>query len=328
MAIIPGTSGDDKYPNELEGTEAADQIFGLAGDDALIGFGGDDELEGGKGADELFGSAGFDLASYRGSDTGVYFSLYGLEAKYGDAKGDHFYSVEGAIGSAFRDLFVGDDERNVFRGEGGDDQLGGLGGADTLDGGGGNDLLEGGAGDDELRGGAGVDTASFYNYAGGVVADLASGTATGGDFVGSDRLFGVENLGGTPYVDRLAGNSGANRLHGSFDGDTLVGRGGADRFVYWSGDSSSTAPDRILDFSRAQGDRIDLAGVDANERVDGDQAFRFVGQNPFTGVGQLRFFQQNGDTVVEANTTDLTGGSELRIVVDPLFTPQAGDFVL
>ena len=97
---------------------------------------------------------------------------------------------------------------------------------------------------------------------------------------------------------------------------------------YWSGDSSSTAPDRILDFSRAQGDRIDLAGVDAYERVDGDQAFRFVGQNPFTGVGQLRFFQQNGDTVVEANTTDLTGGAELRIVVDPLFTPQAGDFVL
>ena len=60
----------------------------------------------------------------------------------------------------------------------------------------------------------------------------------------------------------------------------------------------------------------------------GPHSFRFVGQNPFTGVGQLRFFQQNGDTVVEANTTDLTGGAELRIVVDPLFTPQAGDFVL
>jgi hypothetical protein len=37
-----GTNGDDQYPRELEGTAAADQIFGLAGRDVLIGFGGND----------------------------------------------------------------------------------------------------------------------------------------------------------------------------------------------------------------------------------------------------------------------------------------------
>jgi hypothetical protein len=42
----------------------------------------------------------------------------------------------------------------------------------------------------------------------------------------------------------------------------------------------------------------------------------------------LRFFQQNGDTIVEANTTDLTAGAELRIVLDPLVSLQAGNFVL
>ena len=60
----------------------------------------------------------------------------------------------------------------------------------------------------------------------------------------------------------------------------------------------------------------------------GNQAFQFVGQAQFTGAGQIRFFQQGGDTVVEANTTDATAGAEMRIVLDPLVTLQASDFVL
>ena len=32
--------------------------------------------------------------------------------------------------------------------------------------------------------------------------------------------------------------------------------------------------------------------------------------------------------MVEANTTDATAGAELRIVLDPLVSLQAGDFVL
>ena len=70
MAIITGTNGNDRFPNELEGTNLADEIFGLAGNDTLIGFNGDDVLEGGEGADEQFGSFGFDHASYRSSGSG------------------------------------------------------------------------------------------------------------------------------------------------------------------------------------------------------------------------------------------------------------------
>ena len=67
MAIVTGTSGDDKYPDgiELRGTNLADEIYGLAGNDSLVGFDGDDLLEGGAGADELWGGYGFDYASYR-----------------------------------------------------------------------------------------------------------------------------------------------------------------------------------------------------------------------------------------------------------------------
>jgi hypothetical protein len=52
--------------------------------------------------------------------------------------------------------------------------------------------------------------------------------------------------------------------------------------------------------------------------VNGNQAFQFIDQNQFTAAGQLRWYQRNGDTVIEANTADLTAGVEMKIVLDPL----------
>ena len=346
MAIVTGTDGNDRYNDpgypgnvELKGTSLADQMYGLAGDDELVGFDGDDLLEGGQGADVLWGTDGFDTASYRGSDQGVTVDLPFSNATGGHGTGDILHEIEGAIGSSFGDRLIGDEQRNVLRGEGGADRLGGYGGNDRLEGGGGNDVLSGGAGNDELLGGDGNDTADLFHgekiarggtYAGaGVVADLVAGTATGGDLVGSDRLAGIENLHGSAYNDRLLGNAGANRLIGDEGADELVGRGGADRFVYdRTYDSLPAAPDLIRDFSRAQGDRIDLRGVDANQQPeDGDQGFAFIGQKQFSAAGQVRFFQQDGDTFVQANT-DGASGAEMTIRIDPLVAFQATDFVL
>ena len=320
MAIIKGTNGDDKYPGELEGTAGADQIFGYAGNDVLIGFNGNDTLEGGAGADQLYGGDGLDLASYKSSPEDVTVFLQDLYAAGGDATGDTLSDIEGVIGSAYGDLLYGAGESEILRGEGGNDNIGGFDGNDRIEGGSGNDYLGGGAGNDEIIGGEGNDTAAFSgsNF---VIADLVSGTAGGSLTVGSDRLCGIENLEGTINNDRLAGDAKANRLTGDYGADELLGRGGADRFVYnFTDDSLPTGQDRILDFSRAQKDKIDLSGVDANEQASGDQAFKFVGQGPFTGVGQLRVFQENGATVVEANTdtTGVTEGAEMRIEIASL----------
>ena len=150
--------GDDRYPGELEGTDAADKILGLAGNDVLVGFAGDDELEGGAGADELFGSEGFDFASYRSSNVGVYVSLNDLVGQDGHAEGDRLSSIEGAIGSAFKDNFYGSEGRDIFYGEGGNDQIGGQLGDDEVHGGAGNDLLSAAFGNDDIYGDAGNDT--------------------------------------------------------------------------------------------------------------------------------------------------------------------------
>lgn len=94
---------------------------------------------------------------------------------------------------------------------------------DRLSGGGGNDTLLGEAGNDILYGNA-----------------------------GDDRLSGGSGN------DVLVGNDGADRLTGGTGGDLLLGGAGADTFVFASMDERG---DRIYDFSRAGGDRIDLSGI-------------------------------------------------------------------
>jgi serralysin len=318
MAIVYGTNGDDKYPNgvELRGTNLADEIYGLAGSDSLVGFDGDDILDGGPGADELWGGYGFDYASYHGAGAGVEVNLSSGLGVYGDALGDKYDLIEGVIGSAYRDYLYGNDQLNVLRGEGGDDVLHGFGGDDTAHGGGGNDLIGGGAGNDRLDGGDGDDWMDG-GYSGDDVLEGGVGVDT--------ASFESDSL----YDDRLAGNDGANRLDGSFSADVLVGRGGADRFAYdQSYDSTAAAPDVIGDFKRAQGDRIDLSGIDLIEEGGGHEAFQFIGQSPFSGVDQVRFFKTGGDTVIEVNLTDATAGAEMAIVLDQWPSLKASDFVL
>jgi Ca2+-binding RTX toxin-like protein len=346
MAIIRGTDRGETR----NGTEQADQIFGLGGDDVLIGRGGDDLLEGGAGADELFGTNGFDTASYQSSPTGVEVSLRDFAAEYGHAEGDELTNIEGLRGSAFADTFQGNDQRNVLHGGGGADYLLGHEGDDTLQGeagnddlighdgkdqlrgGSGNDSLQGEAGDDFLSGDAGIDTAFFRDYkfgpGSGVEVDLRRGVATGGQ-LGTDTLSGIENVDGTDSADVIIGNGGANVLWGREGGDVLTGNGGADRFDY-DGlfDSRSTAADVITDFSRAQGDKIDLSTLDANMEVSGNEAFQFIGAAPFTGAGQVRAVTSGGGTAIEVDCGDVLLGTELVIVLSSTVPMQAGDFVL
>jgi Ca2+-binding RTX toxin-like protein len=93
---------------------------------------------------------------------------------------------------------------------------------------------------------------------------------------------------GSYYADRIAGNAAANELEGYNDADTLSGGGGADRFAYYyRSDTAPAAPDRILDFSHSQGDKIDLYDLDANEQVSGNQAFQFIGDGQFRAASLL-----------------------------------------
>ncbi|OWJ68737.1 calcium-binding protein [Inquilinus limosus] len=235
-------------------------------------------------------------------------------------------------------LYGHDSVGDEINGLGGDDTLNGLNGDDALYGGDGADVLRGGAGADTLDGGAGTDTASYFTGAAGISVNLVTGIGSGGEAQG-DVLAGIENLSGSQGNDSLVGHSGANTLQGwngndvltgSGGQDTLTGGTGADRFVYGSAAQSpvGAGSDLITDFSHAQGDRIDLAAIDASTGAAGDQAFTFIGTAAYSGVaGQLRYASGGGVTTIAG---DLNGDkvSDFHIRLTGTIALVAGDFVL
>ena len=294
LFAIEGLVGS-AYGDTLIGDAGTNVFFGLAGNDILQGGGGADDLWGGDGADTLYGGtgadslhgdAGFDFARYDTSSAGVTVNLATGTGLGGDAQGDTLAGIEGVVGSAFNDLVTGDANANTIFGLAGDDTLYGGVGADDLWGGDGNDTLYGGKDADALHGDGGFDFARYDASASGVTVNLVTGLGSGGVAEG-DTLFSIEGLVGSAYGDTLIGDAGANTffgldgndtLQGGGGGDVLLGGAGADHFVYTAlNDSTTGAPDQILDFSLVQNYRIDLSAIDANTSLGGDQAFTLVG---------------------------------------------------
>ncbi|MGO1079697.1 calcium-binding protein [Inquilinus sp. CA228] len=339
-----GTADDiirgNAVANVLNGYEGTDRLFGLGGADTLNGGDGDDTLLGDAGADRLDGGNGIDVLSYFEGTAAVTVDLGTGLGSGGEAQGDVISGIELVAGTnLYGDTLTGSAADNHFGGFGGNDILSGLGGADLLEGGDGDDVLRGGAGADALDGGAGTDTASYFSGTAGVVVSLASGLGGGGEAQG-DTLSGIENLSGSQGSDSLYGNAGANVLQGWNGNDALFGRAGkdalsggagADRFTFTALSDSVVGAnaDRITDFSHAQGDRIDLAAIDASTAVAGDQAFSFIGTALFTGVaGQLRFaFTSPGVTTI-AGDVNGDGTSDFHIQLTGAIALVSADFVL
>lgn len=117
-------------------------------------------------------------------------------------------------------------------------------GNDTISGNGGDDTIAGGQDQDVLRGGDGND-AIFGNKG----QDLLYGDA------GNDLMFGGQE------TDLLVGGEGGDTLIGDLASDLLAGNAGGDVFVLNTLHLGSAEADAILDFDRAEGDRIGLTGT-------------------------------------------------------------------
>lgn len=265
------------------------------------------------------------------------------------------------IGGAWNDDLLGEDGDDSLFGRGGDDSLDGYAGRDTLRGGDGDDYLYGAADDDRLfgdsgndrieassgsdrvDGGAGSDTVEYYGAEGGVTVNLQAGIAreSAGGFL--DHLDSIENAAGSFFADVLRGSNAANRLIGDSGDDELSGRGGddilsggtgadrleggrgADLFVFAEVDAGR---DLIADFHSAEGDRIDLSGIDAVAETLDEDSFQFVGGAAFSGTaGELRVAAAAGGWEVSGDC-DGDGVADFSILVASPAQPLAGDFVL
>ena len=185
-------------------------------------------------------------------------------------------------------------------GTGVSDKIYGSSAANTLWGGAGNDSLYGRNGNDKLYGDQGNDYLSGSN--------------------GNDRLYGGSGN------DELSGGAGNDLLYGGTGRDYLTGGSGADTFVFTSLSDSrpGSARDVITDFSRGDGDYIDLRSIDADTSRSGNQAFDFIGTKGFSGeAGELRF--KSG---IVSGDVDGDGVADFQIKVDDFTKMYAGDFLL
>lgn len=148
-------------------------------------------------------------------------------------------------------------------------------GNDSINGNGGWDTIYGGAGADTINGGNDADI--IYGEAGNDIIRDAVGPDGGIDFIsgggGNDSVFGGfdnDSLYGDANNDTIVGGEGRDIMHGG---------SGSDIFVWGKPDTGPGfrgAPnigDRINDFARGEGDKIDLSRIDADLSTFADDPF-------------------------------------------------------
>jgi serralysin len=173
----------------------------------------------------------------------------------------------------------------------------------------------------ELKGTSAANNFSFSGATGIGLSRIDGGA-------GNDTIRGTltnDSLMGGAGRDKLFGGNGNDVLTGGIGRDILTGGANKDRFDFNAVAESRAGVERdqITDFRRGQKDKIDLAGIDANTKLGGNQAFKFIGAAAFNKVaGELRFQNQ----IVQADVNgDGKADFEIRVNVAVLVK---GDFVL
>jgi len=350
--------------NALRGMSGNDDLRGGNGNDSLNGGSGFDVMQGGAGNDAYVvdntGDRVVELWN-QGIDTVRSSVDYRLAANVENLELLNWNGGRGT-GNDLANVLTGNDGSDILSGLGGNDSLTGGDGNDRLNGGAGADRMWGGQGDDlyfvdhardrvsELPG-QGADlvlsTISFrlpgnvenltlggdqaINGRGNDDANVIRGnsasnvlTGMGGDDTMNGGPGGDDSLNGERGDDRLFGGAGNDTLIGDLGTDTLVGGADADTFLYAStAESTPGAGDTITDFESGL-DTLDLALIDADTAIDGNQAFVFIDAAAFSGAaGELRY----ADGQLQADT-DGDGLPDFEIAFSNLVALTAGDILL
>ncbi|MGL4490718.1 MAG: calcium-binding protein, partial [Rhizobiaceae bacterium] len=231
----------------------------------------------------------------------------------------------------------GGDDADIMNGDAGSDRIFGDAGDDLINAGAGNDTVIGGAGNDrflaetgdgndvyfgdEISGGSSIDTLDMSTMTHAVTVDLGSGIggqgSASGTNIGSDTLWGVENVTTGAGQDTIRASSVVNVMDGG---------AGNDRFVF--GSTGAANGDTIIGFEA--GDKIDLSGIDSNMSVAGNQAFSLITSGALT-VAKLSVSYEVIDgesyTIVSGNV-DNTPGADFKINVRGTHNLTASDFTL
>jgi Ca2+-binding RTX toxin-like protein len=292
---VGGNLSASAYTGNLTvtGNSAANTLNGGAGADTLIG---------GAGNDTLIGGAGNDTAFYAGTDPSAFFVAYSAQNKTftvtdntsGYNEGIDLLSEIEKI--SFGNIYVA----NLIGGTTASETLTGLSGKNAIYADAGNDILNGGSDADLLFGGIGNDT--------------LNGNA------GDDALNGDEG------TDTLSGGADNDWISGGAGADTLTGGAGADKFRFNQvSDSVYGLADLITDYSKLQGDTIDLSAIDAKTGGTANDSFSWLSgaltTNNANGAlwmsGNFLYGSTNADVQAEfaVQITGVTSQTNLTVVL-------------
>lgn len=315
IGYIATNGGDDRVVTG--GQSFVDMIaLGSGNNSARIGGSGAGAVRGGEGSDTITAEAEIDsIATGRGNDLLVTGSFW--------------------VGS----IDVGRGKDVVELGRGGADYIYLGRDADTIiftPSPEGNGAIVHGGGNVSTATDSDLDHADFSRFRVALAVNLDSGRVESSQ--GYYQLMEFENLTGGSKNDQLTGSweanllsggGGKDTLDGGRDADTLVGGAGADRFRISSiDDSTEELPDEIRDFTRKQGDKIDLGGIDADSTAEDHQAFRFIGKKQFSdSAGELRAEISGGKTLILGDV-DGDGVADLSILLGSALALKASDFLL
>lgn len=159
----------------------------------------------------------------------------------------------------------------------------------------------------------------------------------------------VDTLNGTPYNDTLNGQGGNDALNGGAGADTLrggagndtltggpgrdslAGGSGADRFDFnAAAETGIIAANRdvIADFKRTESDKIDLASIDANIAIAGNQAFKFIGAAAFNDANASAQLRYDPVAKILSGSTDADNQAEFQIALTGVSSLLASDIIL
>ena len=249
----------------------------LGGNDTLVGGDGNDLLSIGEGNHQLFGDGGLDTVSFWGNLSFSTGAVCNLNIGTAQATGHGsmlLKSIERLSGSAYDDVFTGNKDNNDICGDIG-----------------------------ATRSRAARVTTSWVatRQSTRSLARRSQRTAAIHPDPPRDRFLGSQPA--------LQGHPGRRRWrrHPSGQaafGDNLTGGKGADTFLFWSHRKSLAFDKDVITDLKDSEDIIDLATVDANADLDGDQDFVLV--DAFTNTAgeiKLTWVRASGYTLLEMDVT-------------------------